>query len=153
MVDINVLIYAHRKDSHREHAAYAAWLTGLATSAEPFALTPAVLSGLVRIVTNPRIFARPSTLEEVFAFIAALTERPTARVVAPGPTHLTIFETLCRQTRAAGKLVADADHAATAIEHGCEWITTDADFARFDGLRWAHPLARDSRGRVSRHRF
>jgi hypothetical protein len=28
-------------------------------------------------------------------------------------------------------LVADAWHAALAIEHGCEWISDDADFARF----------------------
>ncbi|MCC6620365.1 MAG: hypothetical protein IT385_03875 [Deltaproteobacteria bacterium] len=26
-----------------------------------------------------------------------------------------------------------------ALEHGCEWVTADADFARFAGLRWSHP--------------
>jgi uncharacterized protein len=26
-----------------------------------------------------------------------------------------------------------------AIEHGCEWVTNDADFARFPGLRWRPP--------------
>ena len=31
-------------------------------------------------------------------------------------------------------------HAALAIERGCEWITTDRDYARFPGLRWRHPL-------------
>ena len=30
--------------------------------------------------------------------------------------------------------------AALAIEHGCELVTTDSDFARFKGLRWRHPL-------------
>jgi len=35
----------------------------------------------------------------------------------------------------------DAYHAALAIEHGCEFITADADFARFPGLRQRHPLA------------
>ena len=34
----------------------------------------------------------------------------------------------------------DAFLAALAIERGCEWITTDRDFARFRGLRWRHPL-------------
>jgi predicted nucleic acid-binding protein len=43
--------------------------------------------------------------------------------------------------RARGKLVADAYHAALAIEHGCEFITADADFARFPRLRQRHPLA------------
>jgi uncharacterized protein len=39
-----------------------------------------------------------------------------------------------------GNLVADAYHAALAIETGSEWITTDRDFSRFSALRWRHPL-------------
>lgn len=30
--------------------------------------------------------------------------------------------------------------AALAYEHGCELMSTDADFARFPGLRWRNPL-------------
>ena len=139
--DVNVLIYAHREDSTPEHERYAAWLTRLATGPEPFALSVLVLSGVVRIVTNSRIFHRPSTLDEVFAFIAELVDRPTARVVGPGPDHLAILERLSRQAGAAGKLVADAQHAAVAIEHGCTLVSTDADFGRFPDLRWRHPLS------------
>jgi predicted nucleic acid-binding protein len=36
--------------------------------------------------------------------------------------------------------VADAYHAALAIESGAEWVTTNRDFARFPGLHWRHPL-------------
>lgn len=140
MLDVNVLIYAHRIDASPDHAAYAEFLTRLATATEPFALSPAVLQALVRIVANPRVFSRPSTLDEVFAFIRELVGRPTARVVAPGPLHLAIFEELCRKTSAQGKLVADAAHAAVALEHGCVFVTTDSDFARFPGLRFEHPL-------------
>ena len=39
-----------------------------------------------------------------------------------------------------GALVSDAYVAALAVEHGCELITTDSDFARFPNLRWRHPL-------------
>lgn len=46
-----------------------------------------------------------------------------------------------RWADARGNLVADAYHAALAIEHGVEWVTTDRDYARFPGLRWRHPLA------------
>ncbi|MDP7112834.1 MAG: type II toxin-antitoxin system VapC family toxin [Myxococcota bacterium] len=140
MPDVNVLIYAHREDGHPEHAAYARWMTELATGAEPFALSSVALSGLVRIVTNPRVFRRPSTVDEVFGFVAELRQRPTARLLTPGPDHFDIFEDLCRRSDATGKLVADAYHAALAIEHGCTWASTDADFARFPGLRWEHPL-------------
>lgn len=140
LADVNVLIYAHREDSSRDHPRYAQWLKQLATGPEPFALSVLSLAALVRIVTNPRIFRTPSTLDEVFAFTGELVRRPGARVVGPGPEHFKIFEDLCRQSQASGKLVADAQHAAVAIEHGCTLVTTDADFARFPGLRWQHPL-------------
>lgn len=140
--DVNVLIYAHRTDSCDDHKAYAQWLTSLATGFEPFALSSLSLSGLVRIVTNQRIFQRPSTLDEVFEFINELADRPNARVVHPGPRHLEIFQDLCLQSGATAKLAADAQHAAVAIEHGCTLITTDSDFDRFPGLRWRHPLRR-----------
>ena len=138
--DVNVLIYAHRTDSCDEHPAYAEWLTALATGHEPFALSSLCLAGVVRIVTNPRIFRRPSTLDEVFGFIGALVERNNAHVVHPGPRHMEIFEALCRKSKAKSKLVADAQHAAVAIEHGCTMVSTDSDFDRFSGLRWQHPL-------------
>jgi len=140
--DVNVLIYAHRIDSSSDHAAYAEWLTELAIGFEPFALSSLALSGLVRIVTNPRIFRRPSTVDEVFGFIDELVVRPNARVIHPGPRHLEIFEDLCRRSGATGKLAADAQHAAVAVEHGCTLISTDSDFDRFPGLRWRHPLRR-----------
>ena len=140
VLDVNVLIYAHRTDSCEDHTAYADWLTRVATGFEPFALSSLALSGLVRIVTNQRIFRRPSSLEEAFSFINELVVRPNARTIHPGPRHLEIFEDLCRRYGATAKLAADAQHAAVAIEHGCTMITTDSDFDRFPGLRWRHPL-------------
>jgi len=140
--DVSVMIYAHRNDSTPDHALYAQWLSRLATSPEPFAISVLSVSGLVRIVTNGRVFARPSTVDEVFAFVQELSQRPNARIVGPGPDHLAIFERLCRDAGARGKLVADAQHAAVAIEHGCTMVSTDSDFARFAGLRWQHPLGR-----------
>lgn len=141
--DVNVLIYAHVEDSIPNHSEYANWITRLATGPDPFALSVLVLSGFVRVATNPRIFRPPSTLDQSLAFVASLVERPNARVVGPGPDHLEIFERLCRESGATGKLVADAQHAAVAIEHGCTMVTTDSDFRRFPGLQWQHPLRLD----------
>ena len=141
MPDVNVLIYAHRRDSHDEHPAYASWLESLALGDEPFALSVLAMVGVARIATNPRIFRPPSSLDEVFSFMKELIDRPNARLLAPGPRHLEIWERLCRDANATGKLAADAQHAALAIEHGCTWISTDSDFDRFTGLRWQHPLA------------
>jgi predicted nucleic acid-binding protein len=38
-------------------------------------------------------------------------------------------------------LVADANLAVLAIEHGLALYSTDGDFARFTELRWINPLS------------
>jgi uncharacterized protein len=61
-------------------------------------------------------------------------------VIQPGPRHWDIFIRLCREANATGNLVQDAWLAALAIEWGCEWITADRGFNRFNGLRWRSPI-------------
>jgi predicted nucleic acid-binding protein len=51
---------------------------------------------------------------------------------------------LVRGHRLTGSLVSDAHLAALALEQGVALWSTDADFARFDGLVWHDPL-RDPR--------
>jgi uncharacterized protein len=135
--DINVLIYAHRQDSP-EHDRYATWLKALVEAPEPFAVAEIVLVGFLRIVTNPKIFRPATPMRTALAFCRGLVEWPRAVFVIPSRTHWDIFVKLCNAIE--GPLVADAYVAALAIDHGCELITTDSDFARFEGLRWRHPL-------------
>ena len=138
MADVNVLVYAHRQESP-EHKRYADWLIRLATGSEPFALSELVLHGFLRIVTNPKIFDPPSTVTQALAFVDELIARPTCTLIRPGPGHWQLFRDLCRRANLRGKLVADAVHAALAIETGCEWVTADTDFSRFSPpLRWKH---------------
>jgi toxin-antitoxin system PIN domain toxin len=100
-----------------------------------------VLSGVLRILTHPRVFAEPTPLRDALGFVHALRERPNCVEIAPGPRHWEIFTELCHATEAAGNAVPDAYLAALAIESGSEWITTDSGFACYGGLRWSHPLA------------
>ena len=137
--DVNVLVYAHRADSP-DHTGYAEWLQRIALGPEPFALSELVLAGFLRVVTNPRAFREPTPTATALEFVDQLTARSNARLVGPGPRHWSIFNQLYRDTAARGAFVADVYHAAVAIEHGCEWVTNDADFARIPGLRWRHPL-------------
>lgn len=140
LCDVNVLIYAHREDASPEHEAYAHWLTAMATGPSAFGLSESVLSGFVRIVTNGRIFRNPTPLDRALQFCGELRSRPQATLLRPGERNWEIFQDLCRRVNARGKLVADAWHAALAMECGCTWISTDSDFARFPGLDWRHPL-------------
>lgn len=138
MPDVNILVYAHREESP-SHSRYAEWLRELAVGPEPFALSELVMHGFLRVVTNSRIFAPATTTQQAFRFLDALLARPTCTVLKPGPGHWSIFRNLCHDSAIRGKLVADAVHAALAIETGCEWVTADTDFARFaPKLRWQH---------------
>jgi uncharacterized protein len=138
MPDVNVLVHAHREESP-SHMSYAAWLVSLAQGPEPFAISELALHGFFRIVTNRRIFDPPSTMQQALRFIDALLARPTCSLIRLGPSHWSIFRRLCEEGNLKGKIVADAVHAALAIESGCEWVTADTDFARFaPALRWRH---------------
>ena len=139
LADVNVLLYAFRSDGVH-HAACRAWLDGVVNGDEAYGMSPQVLCSVVRIATHPRIFASPSRLAEAQAFARTLLEPPTCTVLQPGPRHFAIFEDLCRRSAATGNLVQDAWFAALAVESGCEWITTDGDYARFPGLRWHRPF-------------
>lgn len=135
--DVNVLIYAHREDAP-EHHRYAAWLNALVEADEPFAVAEIVLASFLRIVTNRKIFNPPTPMATAVAFCQHLVEWPRAVLVVPSRRHWDLFVDLCADLE--GPLVTDAYLSALAIEHGCELITTDSDFARFKGLRWRHPL-------------
>lgn len=137
--DVNVLVYAHRGESPHHHACRI-WLDRTLKSNQPFGFSELVLSGFVRVVTNPRIFKSPTALDVALLFARKVREQPHATPVTPGSRHWEIFERLCTNAAATGNLVADAYLAALSIESGCEWITTDGDFARFSGLRWRRPF-------------
>ncbi|MGH3919087.1 MAG: type II toxin-antitoxin system VapC family toxin [Pseudonocardiaceae bacterium] len=138
--DVNVLVYAFRPDA-ADHQQYRAWLDGTVNGDSSYACSDLVLSSFVRVVTHPRIFREPSRLAETLTFARAVRNQPVCRPVSPGGQHWSIFTRLCQQAGAKGNLVPDAFLAALAIESGCEWVTTDRDFARFPGLRWRHPLS------------
>jgi len=138
--DVNVLVYAHREELP-EHAACRGWLGEAVSADSAFGLSDLVLSGFLRVVTHPRVFKTPTSLDDALAFAEGLRSQPNCVLVQPGPRHWEIFERLCRAAGAKGNIVADAYLAALAIESGCEWVTTDRDYSRFPGLRWRHPFA------------
>ena len=134
-----MLVYAFREDA-LNHASYREWLEGVVAGPEAFGVSELVLSGVIRVVTHPRVFREPAPLDVALRFANALRSAPSAVAIVPGERHWDIFEDLCTRAGARGNLVPDAYLAALAIESGSEWITSDRDYARFAGLRWRHPL-------------
>ncbi|HEY1426329.1 MAG TPA: type II toxin-antitoxin system VapC family toxin [Caulobacteraceae bacterium] len=138
--DVNVLVYAFRDDLEH-HAQSRGWLDRAVADNVAFGLSPLTLSALVRITTNARSFRQPSTHDEAFGFCEDLMGQSNCQLVEPGRRHWAIFRDVCRNSNITGPKVSDAWYAALAIEHGCEWITLDRDFARFPGLKCRAPGA------------
>ena len=140
-VDTNVLVYAHRSDSSRHEPAEAE-LFRLADGAEPWAVPVFCLAEFLRVVTHPRIFGRPSSVEEACGALRALVATASARVLSPGPRFPALFVDSVREADARGNLVFDAQIAALLREHGVrEILSFDRDFERFPGLRLIVPGA------------
>ena len=139
LVDVNVLVYAHREDVP-DHAKYRGWLEAWLDSDAAFGMCDLVLSGFLRVVTHPRVFRRPTPIKPALEFASAIRSRPNCVPIAPGARHWELFTRLCSEVGARGNLIPDAYLAALAIESGSEWISTDRDYSRFPGLKWRHPL-------------
>jgi toxin-antitoxin system PIN domain toxin len=138
--DVNVLIYAFRRDDPK-HNLCNSWLNGVVAAQEQFGMSRLALAALARITTNPRGFSSPSSLSEVFAFSNYLLKQPHCQLIEPGARHWDIFQRLCVDTDTRGPRITDAWYAALSIEWGCEWITFDRDYSRFPGLKWRVPTA------------
>ena len=136
--DVNVLLYAFRRDS-AEHTRHADWLQRAMTGPEPVGVSDLVLSGVLRLATNHRVYRQPSATSEVLDFCHAVRSAPAAVPLRPGAKHWEIFADLCRAVSATANDVPEAYHAALAIENGATWITTDRGYARFPNLRWRAP--------------
>lgn len=137
--DVNVLVHAFRSDS-ADHHICRTWLTAVVNGDSRYGISPHVLSGVIRVTTHPRVFARPSELAEVIEFCEVLMSQPHCVLVQPSSRHWSIFSRLCKEADARGNLISDTWYAALAIESGCEWVTLDRDFARFAGLKWRLPF-------------
>jgi uncharacterized protein len=139
LVDANLLLYAEDELSPHHVRAREWWDAQLSASA-PVCLCWTVVGAFIRIGTNPRVFENPLSLDQALARVQGWLDQPCTRIVSPTERHWMVFQQMLRDGQATANLVTDAHLAALAVEHGCELISTDADFARFSGLRWRNPL-------------
>jgi toxin-antitoxin system PIN domain toxin len=140
LLDVNVVLAAHR-DDHPHFGAARAWLDHTLATRSPFSVTDLVAGSFLRVATNRRIFSLPTPVSEAFGYLRALRDQPSHVTLGPGPLHLELMERLCVDADAWGDLIPDVQLAAIAIEHACELVSFDRDFARFPDLRWMRPHA------------
>jgi hypothetical protein len=138
VVDLNVLLYAVNRDATHHEVALAWWESNL-SSDESVGLPWVVLLGFLRIATNPRIFPRPLDPAEAMGRIDAWLACDTTCVVTENDEHWPTLRRLLAASGTAGNLTTDAHLAALALSHGAVLASFDADFGRFEGLRWENP--------------
>lgn len=139
LLDVNVLVYAHDETS-KYHYKTRTWWENQLNGSRLIGLSWVGLLGFIRLLTNPRIYQSPYSPPEILAIVKTWLEQPHVKIIHPSENHFTLLANLVEKVGTAGNLTTDAHLAALAIERGLILQTTDADFARFPGLKWNNPL-------------
>ncbi|MGH9377666.1 MAG: TA system VapC family ribonuclease toxin [Terriglobia bacterium] len=140
LIDASILLHSYDSSSPR-HEAARRWLEELLSQPEPVGLTWQGILAFLRVTTNSGAVDHPWSLDESLAIVSSWLERPAVTILAPGERHFEILRKLISEGQAFGRLAADADLAALAIEHGATLSTSDREFTRFPGLRTLNPFA------------
>jgi uncharacterized protein len=136
--DVNVLVHAHNADS-AVHEQARRWWDSCLSGTEGVGLAWVTMLGFVRITTNRRVIARPLQVSDVMRRLHDWLALPHIHVAQPSESHFARLRTQLEHLGTAGNLTTDAHLAVLAIERGYVLYSTDSDFARFSGLRWANP--------------
>jgi len=140
LVDANLLIYSQVSEL-KEHSAARAWFDDrLSDKSSRIGLPWPSLLAFVRIVANPRVFKKSTTVTAAWERVERWLELESVWIPMPTGHHPAILKRLLAETGEEGDLVPDAHLAALAIEHGLTLCSADRGFARFSGLRWENPL-------------
>jgi predicted nucleic acid-binding protein len=98
LADVNVLLYAFRRDAER-HDDYRSWLERVVNGETAYGTSPQVLASVIRIGTHRRIYVHPSTTSEALAFCDAPLQPGNCAVVQPGPPLGHLHEPLSQVSR------------------------------------------------------
>ena len=141
IVDVNLLLYASIS-TFPQHAPARAWFEQVLNGNEQLLLPAVSIFGFIRIATNPRIFDQPIPVADAVDSVESWLTQPHVHFLAPGAHYTELAFRLLRELGTAQNLTTDVQLAAHAIENQATLCSNDADFGRFEGLRWVNPLAK-----------
>lgn len=141
VVDTNVLVYA-ADSSSAEHAVCRAHLDRWRTQPGAWYLTWGIVYEFLRVVTHSRVFPKPWTAREAWAFLEALLEAPGLDMLEETDRHVAVARSVLEEVpQVSGNLVFDARTAILMREHGIRRVyTRDTDFHRFPFIEVVDPL-------------
>jgi toxin-antitoxin system PIN domain toxin len=129
--DVNVLIAASRSD-HPHHKRALAWLNeAIAACADGASvrLMPMVVASYLRLVTNSKIFVRPTPVEDAMEFLDTLFAMPGVEMPSLG-AECPMLRQLCVEKNLTANDIPDAWLAAAVIQLGEHLVTFDAGFKK-----------------------
>jgi toxin-antitoxin system PIN domain toxin len=140
-VDTNILVAFHRTE-YAHHAAAVKAVTALAEGADRWAIPWPCVHEFLAVVTNGRIFLRPTEPETALAVLEALMASPTLSLIGEGPGYWESLRGAVLSGQITGARIHDARIASLCLQHriNCLW-TADRDFSRFPALKCRNPLA------------
>lgn len=137
--DVNLLLYTVNTD-FREHERAFAWWSSVFKAGMPVGLCGCVSFAFVRLSTNPRVFSRPLEVCDAFAYLNNWLSFEGVRLLENEAGDLAVAQGFLEAAGTGGNLVSDARIAAVARRVQGTVYSADADFGRFEGLRWKNPL-------------
>lgn len=139
MVDVNVLVYAHRPEMP-DHTAMREWFDRHTLDGPPFGMSEIVLSAFVRLVTNRRIYATPTPTGIALEICGAILNAPNCVVVRPGANHWAIFDRLCRAANAVGTIGPRRLPRCSGDRERVRMGNRGWRLLEVSRLTWRHPL-------------
>ena len=139
-VDSSILVYSVREDSPWHKPAIAC-VRKLAEGTAAWAIPWPCIHEFLAVVTHPRIYRPPTTLEDAMLQVDYWMESPSLQLIGEGPGYWEQLKALAAVGKAVGPMVHDARIAAICRACGIsEFWTADRDYSRFPLLRTRNPL-------------
>jgi toxin-antitoxin system PIN domain toxin len=132
--DVNVLL-ALAMAHHSHHDVATTWAEQAIEDGEAWAIPDVILSGVVRIGSNPRLSQPPLRPPEILTWLDDLRAMLPVVGWIDHPDTESRFRTILSESGVVGKGVADAYIAALASSYGATVVTFDRDFRRFAGVK------------------
>ena len=140
LIDTNILLQATIEELPK-HSQCRDFIEGVLNSDEPWCLTWVNIYEYLRVITHPRVFARPLKWDDARAQIEVLLAHPYLDLISETDRHLkTLDEVVDKAGSVSGNFVHDCHIATLMQEYDLRQIVTyDTHFRRFQNIDVVFP--------------
>ena len=137
--DANLLLYAYAPNSPF-HKKSLLWLEGIFSSAEAVGIPIHSIYAFMRIITHPKVYAKPIPMQLATETVESWLALPHVRILYPVIATGHCSRTLHCMGRSEEFRSPMPPSMLSHREYGGVVHTNNRDFARFPNLRWLNPI-------------